>query len=160
AASRVTSARHATGREAARRGKSVGGSDEHDRSTRTAGSYNNEGLILREREENEGARTAFEHAIALDPHHASALFNLSELLRSDGGAADRADDLLLRALSDGIPDGPKALVGRAIAHRRAGRIEKSLALLDRAVLTSPSDPQFWLYRGRFRVERHDCRGAL
>jgi len=128
--------------------------------TRTAGSYNNEGLILREQGKTTKAREAFEHAIVLDPHHASALWNLSELLASEEPIDDRADDLLLRAVADALPEGVKAIVSRANAHRRAGRSDRGIALLGRAIAAFPNDSALWLYRGRLRVEGRECEEAL
>ena len=46
--------------------------------TRTPGSYNNEGVILKEHGKPVPAIEAFEHALALDPDLASALWNLSD----------------------------------------------------------------------------------
>jgi Flp pilus assembly protein TadD len=92
-------------------------------STRTAGSFNNEGLILRELHREEDAERAFTSALQTDPKSASAMWNLSELLRKKHDA--RAD-----------------------------------ALLDQALAIDPDEPRWLLTRGRFRLERHDCRGAL
>src|SRR5262249_52916928 len=48
--------------------------------TRTPGSYNNEGVILKESGKTDAAIAAFEHALKLDPDLASSLWNLSDLL--------------------------------------------------------------------------------
>src|SRR4051812_42381242 len=74
-------------------------------STRTAASYNNEGLLRRERGETDAAVTAFEKALTLEANGASALWNLSDLLHSQHRDLDRSDDLLVRALAAGLPDG-------------------------------------------------------
>ena len=92
-------------------------------STRTAGSFNNEGLLLREAGRDEEAERAFTSALQVDPRSASAMWNLSELLRKKRDP--RAD-----------------------------------ALLDRALAIDPDEPHWLLTRGRFRLERHDCRAAL
>lgn len=92
-------------------------------STRTAGSFNNEGLILREAGRDDEAERAFTAAVAVDPKSASALWNLSELLRKKHDP--RAD-----------------------------------ALLDQALAIDADEPRWLLTRGRFRLERHDCRAAL
>jgi type I phosphodiesterase/nucleotide pyrophosphatase/tetratricopeptide repeat protein len=128
--------------------------------TRTPGSYNNEGLILREHGEAGPAIAAFEQAIAMDPHLASALWNLSDLLFAAGRDAGRSDDLLIRSLRDGSPDGVRNVVSRAIARRRTGGIERSLEILAAAVALRPQESELWLFRGRYRVETGDCRGAL
>jgi tetratricopeptide (TPR) repeat protein len=128
-------------------------------STRTAGSYNNEGILLRGERREAEARTAFERAIELDPNLASALWNLSDLLFA-ANETERSDELLARALGNQLPDGVKFVVGRAIGYQRAGQIARSLALLDRAVAVAPAERELWLFRGRYRVEAQDCRGAL
>jgi tetratricopeptide (TPR) repeat protein len=128
--------------------------------TRTPGSYNNEGVILKESGKLDAAIPAFEHALNLDPDLASALWNLSDVLYARGSDLDRSDQLLLRALAHGLPDGPKLLVGRAIAYQRSGHADRSLALVSAALKSNPREPQFWLFRGMYRVDAQECRGAL
>jgi Flp pilus assembly protein TadD len=128
-------------------------------STRTAGSFNNEGLLLREAGRGSEAAAAFERALALDPANASALWNLSDLLFARGEDRDRADDLLVRALVAGLPEGTERVIGRAIAYDRAGETSRSLALLDAAVAARP-EAALLLFRGRYRLERRQCREAL
>jgi Flp pilus assembly protein TadD len=127
--------------------------------TRTAASYNNEGLLWRQRGKAREAAAAYEKAIALDPENAAALANLSDL-RDAEGDPERADDLLARALAAGLADGAERVIGRAIAAARAGDSSRSLALLDRAVAARPEDPGLWLFRGRYRLESRQCRPAL
>ena len=129
-------------------------------STRTPGSYNNEGLVLREQGKTDAAMAAFEQAIALDPHLASALWNLSDLLFTAKRDAERSDDLLVRSLHEESPDGVRNVIARVIARRRAGDADRSLKILEAAVAIRPSEPDLWLFRGRYRVERGDCQGAL
>jgi Flp pilus assembly protein TadD len=128
-------------------------------STRTAASYDNEGLLLRERGETDAAARAFERALALDPESAAALWNLSDLLHSRRQDLDRSDDLLIRALAAGLPDGVDYTAGRAVTYARDGEAERSLRLLDRA-LAARSDPRLHLLRGRYHLERHHCQEAL
>src|SRR5688500_14318096 len=129
-------------------------------STRTAGSYNNEALILQDLGRDGDARAAYEKAVELDPNLASALWNLSDLLHAENRDLERSDKLLLRALANHLPEGPKFVIGRAIAYQRAGQIERSLRLLDGAVQAQPEVADFWLFRGRYRVERRDCAPAV
>jgi Flp pilus assembly protein TadD len=129
-------------------------------STRTAGSYNNEGLILREGGRPGEAIGAFERALSLDPDLASALWNLSDLLFAEGRDLDRSDAMLVRAFAGGLPEGTKYLVGRAIGYQRAGDAERSLRLMTAASAARPDEPEVWLFRGRYRIERQDCSGAL
>lgn len=129
-------------------------------STRTAGSYNNEGVILKERGKLPQAIAAFEKALTVDPNLASAQWNLSDVLYAMGQDLDRSDTLLVRALGGGMPDGAKTLIGRAIAYQRNGDAARSLRLMDAAVAANGRDPELWLFRGRYRIESGDCRGAV
>ena len=129
-------------------------------STRTPGSYNNAGLILEEQGRLGEAKEAFEKAIALDPHLASALWNLSDLLFRKERDIERSDELLLRSAAGGNPQGIQHIAGRAMAYQHSGRAERCLALLEKAVSLLPDEAELRLFRGRYRSERGDCRGAL
>jgi Flp pilus assembly protein TadD len=128
--------------------------------TRTAGAYNNQGLILRQQRRTADAIHGFEHALEIDPRYASAMWNLSETLLQANGDPDRADALLIGALRAGLADGVKYVIRRSIAYHRTGRAARSLALLDAAAGISPDDPELRLFRGRYRMDRRDCAGAL
>jgi tetratricopeptide (TPR) repeat protein len=80
------------------------GAGSGSRNPRSAGSFNNEGLILLQEGKRDEARAAFERALALDPGFASAEWNLSEILWSSG-EIDYADELLISALRHGLGDG-------------------------------------------------------
>lgn len=129
-------------------------------STRTAGSYNNEGLLRRERGEVNAAAAAFERALALDSGSASALWNLSDLLHAQRRDLDRSDDLLARALAAGLPEGVDYTVGRTVAYARGSEASRGLRLLDRALTVKPDEPRLRLLRGRYRLQRHQCERAL
>ena len=129
-------------------------------STRTAGSYNNEGLLRRERGETDAAIAAYEKALAVDPQSASAMWNLSDLLHSQRQDLDRSDDLLVKSLAAGLPDAVDYAMGRTVAYARGGEAERGLRLLDRALATRPQEPRLHLLRGRYRLERHQCEKAL
>ena len=90
---------------------------------------------------------------------ASALWNLSDLLFARGSDLDRSDAMLVRALAHGLPDGPKLLIGRAIGYQRAGQADRSLALVNAALEAQPDEAELWLFRGRYRVDAHECAGA-
>jgi Tfp pilus assembly protein PilF len=126
--------------------------------TRTPGSFNNEGVYLREHGQPSEAVGAFEKAIAADPNLASALWNLSDMLFGQKDF-DRSDDLLVRSFKNGMPEGTKFLIGRAIGYERAGQANRSLALVSAALDARPDDPELWLFRGRYRVDAGDCKGA-
>jgi len=129
-------------------------------STRTAGSFNNEGLLRRERGEMDAAAAAFEQASTLDPGNASALWNLSDLLHSQRRDLDHSDDLLVRAMTGGLSEGVDYTVGRTVAYARGGEAARGLKLLDRALAARPEEPRLRLLRGRYRLQRHQCEKAL
>ena len=126
--------------------------------TRTAGSLNNEGLLLKQQGKQKEAIEAFDTAISVDPNLASALWNLSDLLWARGESIDKSDALLVRAFANGLPEGTKVLIGRAIGYQRNGQIDRSVALLNQAAAAKPNEPDVWLFRGRYRVERGECAG--
>jgi Tfp pilus assembly protein PilF len=142
------------------------GSNESERSaipqndTRTAGWYNNAGLVLRDQHRIDDAIAAFERAHAIDPKYASAMWNESETLFDANRDLDRADALLVDALKSGLGDATKFAIGRAIVYQRSGRADRAGRLLDQAIAASPQDGELRLFRGRTRMERHDCAAAL
>jgi tetratricopeptide (TPR) repeat protein len=127
--------------------------------TRTGGPFNNEGLILKSLGRTVEAIAAFERAIALDPRLASALWNLSDLL-FDQKQRERSDELLVRAFAAGYVDGERQTIERALFDHRAGDTAGALALLDRALGAKGDSAPLHLFRGRFRVDRRECAGAL
>ncbi len=128
-------------------------------STRTGGSFNNEGLIHEAAGRHDEAIAAYERALALDPSLVSAAWNLSNLLFETGGDLERADRLAVEAFAAGLPSGGPLLVGRARAYRDSGRLERSVALLDGALAARPAEAELRRFRGRYRVEAGDCRGG-
>jgi tetratricopeptide (TPR) repeat protein len=129
-------------------------------STRTAGSYNNEGLLRREHGETDAALAAYQKALEVDPQSAAAMWNLSDLLHSQHKDLDRSDELLVKSLAAGLPEGVDYAVGRTVAYARSGETERGLKLLESALATRPKDPRLHLLRGRYRLERHQCEKAL
>jgi Flp pilus assembly protein TadD len=85
---------------------------------------------------------------------------LSDLLWAQGESLDKSDTLLVRAFANGLPEGTKFLIGRAIGYQRNGQIDRSVSLLNQAVAAKATDPDVWLFRGRYRVERGECAGAV
>jgi tetratricopeptide (TPR) repeat protein len=128
--------------------------------TRSAGSYNNEGLVLQNQNRPDEAIRAFDKALAMEPRLASALWNLSDLLFAHRRDLDRSDDLLLQALAAGLPEARRYVVGRAIGYQRSGEIDRSLRLLEPATRISPGEADFWLFDGRYLVERGQCATAV
>ena len=129
-------------------------------SSRSAGSYNNAGLILRKRGETEKAVEAFEQGLEIDPDLGSAAWNLSDLLFAENRDLDRSDALLVEAYENDTPEGLQRLIGRAIGYARDGQRERSLALLAGGIRVRPDEPELWLFQGRYRVDDGDCAGAL
>lgn len=121
--------------------------------TRTAASYNNEGLLLREAGRTGQAARAFERALAVAPENASALWNLSDLLQ--GTDPDRSDELLAAALKAGLPEGAERVLGR-VKDAESGR---RLRLLDAALSVRADEPKLRIARGRARFEAQDCAAA-
>src|SRR5262245_42224289 len=132
-------------------GKSVG--------TRTAGSFNNEGLLLKGEGKTKEAIDAFDQAIVVDPNPASALWNLSDLLFAQN-SLDKSDALLVRAFAHDLPEGRRFLIGRAIGYQRNGQVDRSMRLMNQAAAARPDDPEVLLFRGRYLVEAGDCAAAV
>ena len=128
--------------------------------TRTGGSFNNEGLLLKAQGRTQDAIDAFESALTVDPNLASAAWNLSDLLFAEQKSPDKSDALLVRAFANGLPEGTRFLIGRAIGYQRAGRVDRSLKLLTDAAAAKSDEPEVWAFRGRYRVETGDCAGAI
>ena len=127
---------------------------------RTAGYYNNRALILKAEGRSDAAAAAFEGALALDANLASALWNLSDLLFAEGEELDRSDRLLVRAVANDLPEGIQYLIGRAIGYSRNDQAGRAYALLESAVSVRPEEPELWLFRGRYRIDRGECSEAL
>jgi len=128
-------------------------------STRTAGSFTNEGLILMDGGKAAEAKAAFEQALRIDPHAGAAKYALASLLEKEGRSRE-ADDLLLGALADGLGEGPERVEEIAVAAWRQGDVSRALRLLDGVVAKRSDDPRFRMTRGRIRIQSRDCRGAL
>jgi len=128
--------------------------------TKTAGAFNNEGLILRNDHRIDDALAAFEHALTIDPKYASAMWNESETLFNVNRDLDRADGLLVAALQNGLGDAVAFIITRSLAYQRSGHGDRSLRLLDAAVTAAPADGELRLFRGRYRTDAHDCARAL
>jgi tetratricopeptide (TPR) repeat protein len=128
--------------------------------TRTAGSYNNEGLVLRAEGKFTAAEDAFGKALEMDPNLGSALWNLSDVLAQQKKEPDRSDALLVRAFATGVPQTSRFLIERAMEYQKGGDAARSLRLLDAALTARDDEPEAWLFRGRYRVEAGNCRGAV
>jgi Flp pilus assembly protein TadD len=140
-------------------GESASRPPEAGTSTRTAGSFNNEGTLLEREGRRVEARAAYEQALRVDPRSASTKRNLSDLLRAEG-EVDAADAMLLDAFADGLGDGPRILFEAAMQHLRDGDARRGWRLLDGAIERRPDEAGLRLNRGRLRLEARDCAGAF
>jgi Tfp pilus assembly protein PilF len=129
-------------------------------STKTAGAYNNEGLILKHEGRIPESIVSFERAMEVDPKLSSAAWNLSQLLFEQKQNLRRSDQLLVRAIANGHPEAPGFAIERAIFYQRGGHLDWSLKLLEDAVAARPDDPDLHMFRGRYRVATNECAGAL
>ena len=130
------------------------------KSTKTAGSYNNEGLVLKHENRIPEAIAAFERAMEIDPNLSSAAWNLSDLLFDRKENLQRSDELLIRAIANGLPEAPRYAIERAIYYQRSGHLDRSAKLLEDAVAARPDDSELRMFRGRYRVALNQCAGAL
>ncbi|MEW5980731.1 MAG: alkaline phosphatase family protein [Acidobacteriota bacterium] len=128
-------------------------------STRTAGSYNNEGSLLLQEKRTVEAKAAFEQALRVDPHLAPAKYNLAALAEA-AGESGVADALLLGALADGLGDGPARVEEIVRGALQQGDAMRARRLLDGALTHRPESAELRIARGRMRIERGDCLGAL
>ena len=126
------------------------------KSTRTGGSFNNEGSLLLEAGKTAEARAAFEQAVRLDPHLTWAKYNLASILEKEGRSRE-ADGLLLGALADGFD--ADLVQEIAVAAQGQGDVRRALRLMDGTVAQRPGDARLRLARGRLRIQGRDCRGA-
>jgi len=126
--------------------------------TRTAGSYNNEGLLLKDAGRTAEARLALEQALRIEPRAASAAHNLSVLLGPE--EADKADELMLRALANGLGDGVGIVTSAALTYANEGNPRRARRLMEGAVRSVPDDPLLRYHRGRMRLEERECAPAL
>ena len=80
-------------------------------------------MLLKAQGRTAEAIEAFESALTVDPNLASALWNLSDLLFAERKSLDKSDTLLVRAYANGLPEGRRYLIGRAIGYQRDGRLD-------------------------------------
>jgi tetratricopeptide (TPR) repeat protein len=115
-------------------------------STRTAGSFNNEGLILRNDGREDEAVAAYEGALRVDPKNAAALWNLSDLLHHQGRDVKRAAALLDAAI-DADPHQPRWLLTRGRFALERHDCHAALADFQRAVTLMPDAAIVYTSRG-------------
>ncbi len=126
-------------------------------STRTAGSLNNEGLILQDLGRLEEAEAAFRQALELAPERPATHSNLGILL----GGQERFDEAIehLRATARATPEAPAAYLNLAIAFSRAGRWREAVEQYGRLLELVPDHPEFRYFRAVALIQTGDHRGA-
>ena len=103
----------------------IGGNEpSSSRSTRTAGSWSNEGVILRGEGHAEEAIAAFEHALEVDPNHAPSKWNLSRSLLLRGKDALKRSDC--KAALDDFARAAELAPGDALAFASRGTAQLCL----------------------------------
>jgi tetratricopeptide (TPR) repeat protein len=124
----------------------VGGNEpSSSTSTRTAGSWSNEGLILRDEGRAEDAIAAFEQALKVDPEHAATKWNLSRSLLLRGKDALKRNDCA-SALKDFaraielVPNDALAFASRGTAQLCLGDERAAQASFRRSLDIDPNQP--------------------
>ena len=108
--------------------------------------WNNLGIALLRQRKIDGARTAFDRAISLDPAYPAALQNAGLLALGEDGRPVEAAELFRRA-AVAHPGAAAPRVNLAIALARAGRIGEARAVLLAARKRFPQDPDVLYHLG-------------
>src|SRR6202166_539935 len=94
---------------------------------------------------NEEALAEFDHAIALDPHNADALYNRGLLHQGEKRHELAIDDFT--AANGLTPQRAEPLLGRAISYLAVDKVREAAADLDEAAQAEPQNAQVWTTRG-------------
>jgi putative PEP-CTERM system TPR-repeat lipoprotein len=95
------------------------------------------GQVLARRGDEEGARAAFQHAVALDPSFVAALVNLARM-SARAQRFGEARELLRRALEQ-RPEDPTALRTLGLLEHRAGNASAAVEALEAALRAEPGN---------------------
>jgi tetratricopeptide (TPR) repeat protein len=110
-----------------------------------AKSYLARGQALLQSGKTEEALAEFDHAIALDPHYAEALYNRGLLHQREKQDQLAVDDF---TSANGLtPQRAEPLLGRAISYLALDKLKEAAADLDEAVQADPQNAQCWSTRG-------------
>lgn len=110
-----------------------------------AKSYLARGQALLQSGKTEEALAEFDHAIALDPHYAEALYNRGLLHQREKQHQLAVDDF---TSANGLtPQRAEPLLGRAISYLALDKVKEAAADLDEAVQADPQNAQCWSTRG-------------
>lgn len=103
------------------------------------------GQALARSGKTEEALAEFDHAIAIDPHHAEALYNRGLLYQRERQHQRAIDDF---TSANGLtPQRAEPLLGRAISYLALDKFKEAAADLDEAVQADPQNAQIWTSRG-------------
>ncbi len=108
--------------------------------------WNNLGIALLRQRKIDGARSAFDRAISLDPGYPAALQNAGLLRLGEDGRPIEAAELFRRAAA-ADPGAAAPRVNLAIALARAGRVAEAQAILSAARKRFPRDPEVLYHLG-------------
>jgi tetratricopeptide (TPR) repeat protein len=110
-----------------------------------AQAYNLRGQALVRSGKTDEALAEFDHAIALDPHNADALYNRGLLYQSDKQHPLAIDDF---SAANGLtPQRAEPLLARAISYLALDKFKEAAADLDEASEADPQNAQIWTTRG-------------
>jgi Tfp pilus assembly protein PilF len=93
----------------------------------------------------EEALAEFDHAIALDPHNASALYSRGMLYQGEKQHESAIDDFT--AANGLTPQRAEPLLGRAVSYLALDKVREAAADLDEAAQADPQNGQIWTTRG-------------
>jgi tetratricopeptide (TPR) repeat protein len=110
-----------------------------------AQAYNLRGQALVRSGKNEEALAEFDHAIALDPHNADALYNRGLLHQGEKQHELAIDDFT--AANGLTPQRAEPLLGRAISYLAVDKVKEAATDLDEAAQADPQNAQVWTTRG-------------
>jgi Tfp pilus assembly protein PilF len=110
-----------------------------------ARTYTARGEALVRSGKTEEALAEFNHAIALDPHHAEALYDRALLYQREGQHQQAVEDF---TSANGLtPLRAEPLLGRAISYLALDKFKEAAGDLDEAVQADPQNAQCWTTRG-------------
>jgi tetratricopeptide (TPR) repeat protein len=111
-----------------------------------AQTYNLRGQALVRSGKNEEALAEFDHAIALDPHNADALYNRGLLHQGEKQHELAIDDF---TAANGLkPQQAEPLLGRAVSYLALDKFKEAATDLDEAAQADPQNAQIWSARGQ------------
>jgi tetratricopeptide (TPR) repeat protein len=103
------------------------------------------GQVLARSGKTEEARAEFDHAVALDPYNAQALYSRGLLHQSEQRHQLAIDDLT--AANGLTPQRAEPLLARAVSYLALDKIKEAAADLDEAAQADPQNAQIWTTRG-------------